>query len=83
MSNEEKDPPGSRESAGIPQHGFLDVVIAHDPRSSPSVLRGMEDNSPSEMLNEDESWKSHALEEDESAGGRGGLRRTLRRWFGR
>ena len=82
MSNEEKDPSGSRESENIPENSFMDAGIAHDPRVSPSVLRGMEDNTLSEMLNEDGSWKSHALEEDESSGRRGGLRRTLRRWIG-
>jgi hypothetical protein len=43
------------------------------------------DDSPNEMVNEDGSWKSHTLEEksDPASQPHGGLRRTLRRWFGR
>ena len=87
VSNEDKDPSGSaeaaRESERIRQDGFLDAGIAHAPMVSPSVLRSMEDSGPSEMVNEDGSWKSHALEEESDPGDRGGLRRTLSRWFGR
>jgi hypothetical protein len=86
VGNEEKPPsesPGAgRESGGIPQDSYLGAGIAHSPRVSASVLRGLEDNGPSKTIHDDGSWKSHALEEDES-GGRGRLRRTLRRWFGR
>ena len=89
MSNEEKkasEPPeAGRESEGIRQDGFLDAGIAHDPRVSPSVLRGIEDNGPSKRVHEDGSWKSHALEAESDPGShhQRGLRRTLRRWFGR
>jgi hypothetical protein len=87
VSNEEKDPTGSAEAARESERvrQFLDAGIAHDPRVSPSVMRGAEDTGPSETVNEDGSWKSHALEEKSDAASqpRGGLRRTLRRWFRR
>ena len=88
MSNEEKDPSEQPEEAkeawdkvdvgriaiGVVQHG----VCAE-------LMSGGADDGPIETVNEDGSWKSHALEEksDPASQPRGGLRRTLRRWFRR
>ena len=89
MSNEEKDPTGSaetaRESGRVWQesHATLGVGVAGNPVLTASALGGAVDREPSEMVNEDGSWKSHALEEESDPGDRGGLRRTLSRWFGR
>ena len=60
---------------------------AAGPRLSASALRGTKDDGAGAQIHEDHSWKSHAVEEgdpgDEPAVSDGGLRATLRRWFGR
>ena len=60
---------------------------AAGPRLSASDLRGAQDDGAGAQVHEDHSWKSHAVEEgdpgDEPATDSGGLRATLRRWFGR
>jgi hypothetical protein len=86
VSNDEKDPAESSEAgrdskAIVEGGGFMGPGLA--PGLSASVLSGGPDDGSSEMGNEDGSWKSHALEEKRDPGGRGGLRRALRRWFGR
>ncbi len=90
MSNEEKDPTGSaetaRESGRVWQesHATLGVGVAGNPVLTASALGGAVDREPSEMVNEDGSWKSHVEEAADPAGQpRGELHRTLRRWFGR
>jgi hypothetical protein len=59
---------------------------AAGPRLSASTLHGAKDDGAGAQVGDDRSWKSHALEEgdagDEPAA-TGGLRATLRRWFGR
>jgi hypothetical protein len=59
---------------------------AAGPRLSASTLHGAQDDGAGAQVHEDRSWKSHAVEEGDptevpAAGG--GLRATLRRWFGR
>ena len=60
---------------------------AAGPRLSASALHGAKDDGAGVQVREDHSWKSHAIEEgdagDEPAASGGGLRATLRRWFGR
>jgi len=60
---------------------------AAGPRLSASVLSGAKDDGAGVQVHEDHSWKSRAIEEgdagDEPAASGGGLRATLRRWFGR
>jgi len=60
---------------------------AAGPRLSASALRGAQDDGAGAQVHDDHSWKSRAIEEgdvgDEPAASGGGLRATLRRWFGR
>jgi len=60
---------------------------AAGPRLSASALHGAPDEGAGIQVHDDHSWKSHAIEEgdagDEPAASGGGLRATLRRWFGR
>ena len=59
---------------------------AAGPRLSASTLHGAKDDGAGAQVHDDHSWKSHTIEEgdhgDVPATG-GGLRATLRRWFGR
>ena len=59
---------------------------AAGPRLSASTLHGAKDDGAGAQVHEDHSWKSHALEEGDAGDeptAAGGLRATLRRWFGR
>jgi hypothetical protein len=59
---------------------------AAGPRLSASTLHGAKDDGAGAQVHEDHSWKSHALEESDAGDeptASGGLRATLRRWFGR
>jgi hypothetical protein len=59
---------------------------AAGPRLSASTLHSAQDDGAGALVHEDRSWKSHAVEEGDPAdvpAAGGGLRATLRRWFGR
>lgn len=60
---------------------------AAGPRLSALPLHSATDDGAGVQVHDDHSWKSHAIEEgdagDEPAASGGGLRATLRRWFGR
>ena len=59
---------------------------AAGPRLSASALHGARVDGAGAQVHEDHSWTSHAVEEgdpDDVPATRGGLRATLRRWFGR
>jgi hypothetical protein len=60
---------------------------AAGPRLSASALRGAQNDGAGAQVHDDHSWRSRAIEEgdagDEPAASGGGLRATLRRWFGR
>ena len=57
------------------------------PRLSSDLLARAEDGAGQVLVHEDRSWKTHAEEEGDqaaqAAASGGGLRATLRRWFGR
>jgi hypothetical protein len=60
-----------RIAIGVTRHGL-----------SAELMSGGADDGRSEVVHEHKSWSHHVVEEPDPSSG-GGLRRTLRRWFGR
>jgi len=87
--NEEARESGEK-SERILEDTYLSGAVgmgAAGPRLSASALHGSADEGAGSQLHDDHSWKSHAIEDgdagEEPAASGGGLRATLRRWFGR
>ena len=94
MSEEFRENDEAREagekSERLLQDTYLSGAVgmgAAGPRRSASALHGAQVDGAGAQVHDDHSWKSHAIEEgdagDEPAASGGGLRATLRRWFGR
>ncbi|MCX6364656.1 MAG: hypothetical protein NTW58_10905 [Actinobacteria bacterium] len=87
--NEEARKAGEK-SERLLQDTYLSGAVgmgAAGPRLSASALHGGADDGAGIQVREDHSWKSRAIEEgdagEEPVASGGGLRATLRRWFGR
>ena len=94
MSEEHRQNERAREagekSERILEDTYLSGAVgmgAAGPRLSAAALHGAKDDGAGAQMHDDHSWKSHAIEEGDAAGepaaAGGGLRATLRRWFGR
>ena len=92
MNEEFRDNEETREAGEKSERLLEDTYLsgavgmgAAGPRLSAAALHGAKDDGAGAQVHEDHSWKSHALEEGDAAEpvASGGLRATLRRWFGR
>ena len=86
MSNEEKDPSElpeeTKEAWGKVDVGRIAIGVTRHGLSA-ELMSGGADDGRSEVVHEHKSWSHHVVEEPEPTSSGGGLRRTLRRWFGR